>query len=383
MNKKALSGLKVLDLTRLYAGPYCTMLLGDLGADVVKVEVPNGDPIREQGPPFHKGHGLSFLAVNRNKRSIVIDLKTVEGKELASKLCREADVIVENFRPGVMDRLGLGYEEIKKDNPGVVFASVSGMGADGPMKDKGAFDLTAQAVGGYMSITGERGGAPVKLGTSAFDLVAGMNATIGILAALWSRASTGQGQQIETSLLEGQIGFLVEAGLEYLVAGTVRDKWGSQHANLVPYKAFEAADGWIVIGAGMQRLYLKFMDVIGRPDLAEDPRFRTERDRVKHREEMYEILDEIVKTHHAEELEKALDSEGVPCAVVNTMDRVFTNAQVLHRNMVQSVEHEDYGKISVIGPSVKYGGFDVAQGWTAPPVLDEHHEAVVRDWLGQ
>lgn len=379
---KSLKGIRVLDFTRLYAGPFCAMLLGDLGADVVKVEMPSGDPIRHQGPPFYKGHGMSYLAVNRNKRSLSLNTKTAEGKEIAEQLCLKADVVVENFRPGVMDRTGLGYGALSKLNPKLVYASLSGLGASGPDKDVGAFDLTVQAIGGYMSITGERNGKPTKLGTSAFDLVAGLYAANGIITSLFQREKTGRGQRIETSLLEGEVSFLVDAAMEYLTIGTNRTKWGSEHANLVPYKAFETEDGWLVIGAGMQNLYESFVSALNREDLRKDPRFASEADRIAHRDLLYGILDEEVRHHKTDELTRLLNEAKVPCSPINNMEQVFNHPQVLHRGMVQYVEHDDYGRLPSIGPAVKYSEFDVASDWTAPPLLGEHSLEVIREWLG-
>jgi succinate--hydroxymethylglutarate CoA-transferase len=372
MTPKALDGIKVLDFTRLFAGPFCTMLLGDLGADVVKVEAPEGDSIRPQGPPFYKGFSFSYLAVNRNKRKALV-------RQLA--LC--ADVIVENFRPGVMERLGLGYESLVRENPRLVFAAMSGLGNDGPDKDKGAFDLTIQAEGGYMSLTGQRGGEPIKLGTSAFDLVCGQYAMGAIVTALFARERTGKGQRIETSLFESEITFLVDAGMEYLTTGVSRGKWGSEHANLVPYKAFEASDGWVVIGAGVQNLFKRFMSVIGRADLITDSRFVDLKGRVAHRDALYAMLDAELKRWTVVDLVTRLDAAQVPCSPVNNMQQVFNHRQALHRGMVQAVHHPDYGDLNVIGPAVKYSNFNVTAGWTAPPVLGEHTEEVIAQWLGR
>ncbi len=379
---KPLTGIRVLDFTRLFAGPFCTMLLGDLGADVVKIEAPDGDPIRHQGPPFHNGHSMSYLAVNRNKRSVVLDFKAAENRALATQLAHTADVIVENFRPGVMDRLGLGYEAIAANNPKVVYAAMSGMGADGPDCDLGAFDLTIQAEGGYMSITGERGGAPIKLGTSAFDLICGQYAMGAIVTALFARERTGRGQRLETSLFESEITFLVDAAMEYFLTGRNREKWGSEHAAQAPYQAFKSADGWIVIGAGMQKLFESLLSVLNRRDLLDDPRFANLAARVQHRTELQEILGPELKRHGTASLIERLREQGVPCAPVNNMEQVFTHRQALHRGMVQHVEHHDYGRIPVVGPAVKYSDFDISGQWQAPPALGEHTRAVLNDWLG-
>jgi succinate--hydroxymethylglutarate CoA-transferase len=380
--RKPLTGIKVLDFTRLFAGPFCTMLLGDLGADVVKVEAPEGDPIRYQGPPFYKNHAFSFLAAKRNKRSVVIDMRSAEGKSLALELAQKADVIVENFRPGVMQRMGLGYETLAAKNSRLIFVSMSGFGASGPYSEKGAFDLTIQAEGGYMSITGERNGTPIKLGTSAFDLVCGQYAMSAITTALFDRERTGKGQLIETSLFEGEITYLMDAGMQYLTTGESKGKWGSEHAQLVPYKAFQAADGWVVIGAGVQNLFERFLQVIGRTDLVTDPRFADVKARVANRDEVHKILDAEVRRFKVAEIVEKLDAAKVPCSPINNMEQVFTHPQALHRGMVQKVEHADYGEVNVIGPAVKYGGFDIAADWSAPPLLGEHNDTVKKDWLG-
>lgn len=381
-NPKPLSRLRVLDFTRIYAGPFCTMLLGDLGADVVKVEMPGGDPLRHQGPPFHHGDGMSFLAANRNKRSIVLDTKTDEGMNTALELCRKADVIIENFRPGTMARMGMGYDKLARDNERLIFASLSGMGADGPDKDKGAFDITIQAEGGFMSITGERNGKPIKLGTSVFDLVCGLNAYAGILAALYQREHTGRGQRVETSLLEGEVAFLVDAAMEYLVTGHNRTRWGSEHAQLVPYKVFDTADGMVVIGAGYESVFRPFLKVLGREDLLDDPRFATLAARVEHRDAVYDVLDAEVRRHETKALLARLDEAGVPCAPVNNMEQVFHHPQVVHRGMLRHLDHPQYGRLPTIGPAVKYSAFDVAADWRAPPLAGEHTAEVLADWLG-
>jgi succinate--hydroxymethylglutarate CoA-transferase len=382
MSQKPLSGIRVLDFTRLFAGPFCTMLLGDLGADVVKVESPEGDPIRKQGPPFHHGHSMSYLAVNRNKRSTVVNMKCPAGKAVAQRLAGCADVLVENFRPDVMGRLGLGYAALRTGNPGLIYVSISGMGADGPARDVGGFDLTIQAEGGYMSITGERNAKPVKLGTSAFDLICGQYAANAITTALFQRERTGQGQAIQTSLFESEITFLVDAAMEYLTLGLVRGKWGSEHAAQAPYKAFETADGWLVIGAGMQNLFEAFANALGLAEqLLTDPRFRTVRDRSANRDALHAILDAAVKRYPTAELQKILSDAKVPCAPVNTTERVFSHPQALHRGMVQHVEHPRYGPLALVGPAVKYSGFDVSEGWMAPPDLGEQTPRVLQDWL--
>lgn len=378
---KPLEGLKVLDMTRFFAGPFCTMHLGDHGADVVKVEAPGGDQTRRQGPPFLGGNGMTFLAANRNKRSIVIDTKSQEGRDLLFRLACRADVVVENFRPPVLRRMGIDYGAVAAVNPGVIYASLSGLGADGPDSARGGFDITVQAEFGFMSITGEKGGKAIKQGTSVFDLVSGLYTFSGILAALRQREQTGRGQVIETSLMEAQVSFLVDAAMEYLAAGVVRQRWGSEHSQIVPYKVFDTADGEIVIGAGYQTVYEPFCKAIGRDDLLADPRFRTLEMRVTNRVAMYDILDPEIRRHDTAHLIAILTGAGVPNAPVNDMAKVFAHRQLLHRNMRLDLDHPVYGTCPTIGPAIKYSGFDITEGWRAPPLLNEGAEEIVAEWL--
>lgn len=381
--KKPLDGLKVLDMTRFFAGPFCTMHLGDHGADVVKVEAPGGDQTRRQGPPFLGENGMTFLAANRNKRSIVIDAKTEEGRETLFRLACEADVIVENFRPSVMRRMGVDYDAVSERNPGVIYASLSALGADGPDSARGGFDITVQAEFGFMSISGEKDGKAIKQGTSVFDLVSGLYAYSGILNALRQREETGRGQRIETSLMEAQMTFLVDAAMEYLVAGVVRQRWGSEHSQIVPYKVFDTADGEMVIGAGYQTVYEPFCRAIGRTDLLTDPRFATLEQRVTNRDAIYEILDADIRHYRTADLLEILGEAGVPNAPVNDMAQVFEHRQVLHRQMKIDLEHPVYGTCPTIGPGVKYSGFDITEGWRAPPLLNEGADDVLAEWLGE
>jgi len=379
---KPLTGIRVIDFSRFFAGPYCAQLLGDLGAEVVKVELPgSGDPLRIQGPPFFHGNGITYYATNRNKRSLTLDLQTGDGKKVARRLCLKADVVLENFRPDVMPRLGLDYDSLSQDHPRLVYASISGYGADGPDMNLGAFDLTIQAVGGYMSITGERGRPPIKLGTSAFDMLAGMNCHSAILAALLQRSVSGKGQKVETSLLEAEVAFLVNAALEYLITGVEPQKWGSEHAQQVPYKAFKTADGWAVIAAGFPNLYAALCKLLGRDDLITDPRFADMPGRVTHREVLYRILDAEVVKHKTDKLIAELEAAKVPCAPVNNMQRVFSHPQVKHRGMQQTLRHPAYGDVPSLGAAAKFSGFEVTAGWTAPPLLGEDTDAVLREWL--
>lgn len=382
MAHKPLNGIKVVDFTRMFAGPFCAMLLADLGADVVKIESPDGDPIRHQGPPFYDKESMSFMAVNRNKRSVVLNAKQPEDLKIIHQLVDQADIIVENFLPGVMERMGLGYDEVSKRRPQLIYAAMSGMGATGPLHDKKAFDLTIQAEAGFMSLTGEPEGQPIKLGTSVFDLVCGQYATNAIVTALYQRTQTGRGCRVETSLYEGLVSFLVDAGMEWLLMNNLRAKWGSEHASTVPYKAFKAKDGWIVIGAAVQRLYETFVEILGRADLATDPRFITLKGRVSNRAELYGILDAEVAKWPMAELAAKLDAAGVPCALVNTMKEVFEHPQTKARDMLVKIRKPDGSEMPMIGSAMKFSTFDITADWTAPPALGQHTGEVLEQWLG-
>jgi len=380
--EKPLSGIRVLDLTRFYAGPFCSMHLGDHGADVLKVELPGGDPTRRQGPPFHGDNGMTFMATNRNKRSLVLDAKTGEGRALLFRLACAADVVVENFRPPVLKRMGIDYETVSAANPRVIYSSLSALGADGPQAERGGFDLTVQAEFGFMSISGEKGGKSIKQGTSTFDLVSGLYAFSGVLAALLHRDRTGRGQVVQTSLMEAEVSFLVDAAMEYLLAGKVRQKWGSEHSQIVPYKAFATADGEMVIGAGYQSVYEPFCKAIGRADLITDPRFATLEDRVTNRDRIYEILDAELLTLDNETLASRLAEAGVPHAPVNDIARTFAHPQLLHRRMLLELDHPVYGPTVTIGAPLKYSGFEIDRDWRPPPLLDEGGAEAVAEWLG-
>lgn len=381
---KPLAGIRVVDFTRVLAGPYCAMLLGDLGADVVKVEMPgSGDPLRGQGPPFLHGNGMTFLAANRNKRSLVLDLKSERGRDIARRLCEHADILVENFRPDVMPRLGLGYETVRTLNPRLVYASISGYGADGPDSMTGAFDLTIQAIGGYMSVTGDVQGRPIKLGTSAFDLVAGMNCQAAILAALIQRGRAGHGQKVETSLLDSQIAFLERAALGYLMTSILPAKQGAAHADRAPHKAHATRDGcWIVVDGSGQEGFAALADALDMRSLCADPRFADDAARSRHRDALYAMLDRVIAGLDAADLLDRLAGSGVPAVPVNTIEEALDHCERTHRGMVRILRHPRYGHVPHVGSATRYSAFDVEQGWTAPPLVGEHGEAVLREWLG-
>ena len=376
-----LAGVKVLDLTRVLAGPYCTMFLGDLGAEVVKIEQPDvGDDTRAWGPPFAGGESAYFLCINRNKKSVTLDLKSNQAVGLLRRLAEGADVLVENFRPGTMERLGLGERELRAVNPRLIYASLSGFGADGPMKDWPGYDLIIQAWGGLMSVTGMPDGEPTKVGVAIVDIVAGLMLGKAILAALFARERTGVGQKLETSLLEAEVACLINAGSNYLVGGVVPGRWGNAHPNIVPYQSFKSRDGYLVIGVASEGIWRRLCQAIGMPGLADDPRFARNPQRVEHRGELIDILTEIFLQRDTAAWVTLLIDAGVPCAPVQTIDQVFLAPQVIAREMVVQVPHPTAGTIRMAGLPVKFSGTPAAIR-LAPPLLGQHTAEVLRSWL--
>ncbi len=376
-----LDGIRVLDLTRVLAGPYCTMFLGDLGAEVVKVEQPGvGDDTRGWGPPFTGGESAYFLCVNRNKKSVTIDLKSKEGVALLRRLAERADVLIENFRPGTMERLGLGEKELRAINPKLIYASLSGFGANGPMSDAPGYDLIVQAWGGLMSITGPADGEPSKVGVAIIDLVAGLMLGKSIAAALFAREKLGVGQKIDTSLLEAEVACLINVGSNYLVEGSIPRRWGNAHPSIVPYQSFKTADGYLVIGVASEGIWRRFCQAI-RAEWADDPRFERNSDRVENRSLLIGLLGEIFLGRSTDEWLKLLNSAEVPCAPVQTVDQVFKAPQVLHREMLVQVEHPRAGTVRMAGIPVKFS-VTPASVRLPPPLLGQHTEEVLASWLG-
>lgn len=386
MNQKRLplSGIKVLDLSRFLAGPYCSMILGDHGAEVLKVEPPGGgDPTRLQGPPFLDGEGLTYLATNRNKSSVVLDFKKAEDLELLRRLAGDADVLVENFRPGILERFALDYESLRQLNPRLIFGSISGFGSTGPMADQGAFDLTIQALGGYMSITGEPGRPPIKLGTSAMDMLAGMNLFSAIMVALFERSRTGKGQHVETSLLESQVALLSNAAFEHLLGVGTPQKMGSEHPQLVPYKAFPTTDGWIVIGAGVQNLFEKLVQALGQTDLLTDERCASLAARLRNRPFVNEAIERLTSGWRTSDLVAKLTAAGVPSAPVLSIAEVFQSEQVRERKMVVQLNHERPERQLTLGSPIKYSDYDLTEAWQPAPRLGEGGREMVDRWLNE
>jgi crotonobetainyl-CoA:carnitine CoA-transferase CaiB-like acyl-CoA transferase len=381
-NKGPLAGIRVLDLTRVLAGPYCTMFLGDLGAEVVKVEQPGvGDDTRGWGPPFSGGESAYFLCVNRNKKSLTVDLKSADGIALIRKLAERADVLIENFRPGAMDRLGLGEKDLRADNPQLIYASLSGFGADGPMADVPGYDLIVQAWGGLMSITGTPESGPLKVGVAIIDLVAGLMLGKSIVAALYAREKIGVGQKIDTSLLEAEVAALINAGSNYLIGGKVPGRWGNAHPTIVPYQSFQTADSFLVLGAASESIWKRLCPALGNADLADDPRFEKNANRVENRKELIDILSTVFMSRSTEDWVNVLTEADVPCAAVQTIDQVFAAPQVLHRNMLVEVEHPTAGKLRMAGIPVKFSATPPSVR-LPPPLLGEHNDDVLSSWLG-
>jgi formyl-CoA transferase len=357
------------------------MVLGDLGADVIKVESPEGDETRGWGPPFAEGQSAYYLCVNRNKRSIVVDFKTEQGRAVLQELVKRSDVLVENFRPGTLSRFALDFVSVAAINPDLIYCSITGFGQTGPLRDKPGYDFMIQALGGLMSITGEPQGEPMKVGVAVADLFAGQNAVIAILAALQARAHTGRGQHVDIALFDSQLGMLANVASNYLISGNLPKRYGNAHANIVPYESFQASDGWFVLAVGNDRQFEKLGRVIGNSELVHDQRFVTNSGRVEHREELMAVLKPIFATRPAEAWLISLDAEGIPCGPINNLDEVFSMPHVESRDMLIHMEHEDIGDLKLVGSPLKFSNTPVDYR-LPPPRLGEHTEEVLRELFG-
>ena len=375
-----LQGIRVLDLSRVLAGPYCTMVLGDLGADVIKVESPDGDETRGWGPPFLDGESAYYLCVNRNKRGIVVDFKTNQGREILHQLIRRSDVLVENFRPGTLARFGLDFESASRLNSKLIYCSISGFGQTGPLRDKPGYDFMIQAMGGLMSISGDPDGQPMKVGVAVADLFAGQNAVIAILASLQARTLTGRGQHLDLSLFDSQVAMLANVASNYLVSGKLPIRYGNAHANIVPYQSFQASDAWFVVAVGNAKQFEKLCGVIGKLELAGDIRFITNEDRVRNRDDLITILKPIFLTRSSTEWLSALEEAGIPCGPINTLDQVFAMPQVETREMLIQMKHSEIGDLRLVGSPLKFSETPVDY-YRPPPRLGEHTEEVFRELL--
>ncbi len=376
-----LAGVRVIDLTRVLAGPYCTMMLGDLGAEVLKIESPDGDDTRQWGPPFAGGESAYYLCVNRNKKSMTLNLKNAEGREIARELARRGDVLVENFRVGAMAEWGLSYPELRAINPRLIYCAITGYGQTGPYKDRAGYDFAIQAEGGMMSITGEPDGAPMKVGVAMADITTGLFAANAILAALYEREKSGQGQFIDIALLDAQVATLANVASSYLVSSQPPQRYGNAHATVVPYQLFPTRDGSLVVGIGTDRQWQKFCALIGRDDLARDARFATNPARVRNRAELIPPLEKIFAALGTAEWLARLQNAGIPCGPINTVDQVLNDAQVLHREMVVEMQHPTAEKIKLVGTPLKFSRTP-ARIVLPPPLLGEHTAEILRGLLG-
>ncbi len=381
-NSKPLSDITVLDLSRVLAGPYATMVLGDLGADVIKVERPKvGDDTRHWGPPSAGGEAAYYLCINRNKRSLTVNLKDPRGQQLIRDLARTSDIVIENYMVGTLDKMGLGYADLRRINPGIVYCSITGFGQDGPYKDKPGYDFMIQGMGGIMSFTGPVEGPPMKVGVAIVDITTGLFAVNAILAALRHREKTGQGQYIDMALLDSTLAWLANVGSNYLVSGVNPARWGNAHPNIVPYEPFLTADGtYIALAVGNDLQWQKFCELAGLNGLAQDPRFATNPERVKHRKTLIPLVAEAMLRRPGHEWLAELNRLRIPCGPINTLDKVFSDPQVLHRGMVAEIPHPTAGKVKMVPSPMKLSQTP-CEIRRHPPLLGEHTDEVLKERL--
>jgi glutaryl-CoA transferase len=388
-----LAGVRVLDLTRVLAGPWATQNLADLGAEVIKVERPGqGDDTRRWGPPFLKDRSGAdspdaayFLACNRGKKSITLDIAKPEGRDIARALARKSDVLAENFKVGDLARYGLDYATLARDNPRLVYCSITGFGQDGPYSDRPGYDFMVQGLGGLMSVTGERddlpGGGPQKVGVAVADLFTGMYATSAILAALIAREKSGRGQAIDMALLDVQVAMLANLSAAYFASGEVPQRMGNAHQAIVPYHVFRAADDFFIVAVGNDTQFAKFCDVLGTPEWARDARFATNPGRVRNRDLMVSMIGERLATRSAREWLAALEPAGVPCGPINDLAQVFDDPQVRHRKMQVAMPHPVAGEVRVVASPMRFS-VDPIRHERPPPLLGEHTDEVLETVLG-
>ena len=388
-----LTGIRVLDLTRVLAGPWCTQNLADLGAEVIKIERPgSGDDTRAWGPPYLKdeaGNDTSeaayYLSANRNKLSVALDIASPRGAELVRELALQSDILVENFKVGGLSKYGLDYDSLKEINPRLIYCSITGFGQTGPYASRPGYDFMIQGMGGLMSITGERddlpGGGPQKAGVAVADLMTGMYSTVGILAALHERSRSGVGQHIDMALLDCQVAMLANQNLNFMTSGSAPKRAGNAHQNLVPYQVFAASDGHLIVAVGNDSQFRNYCGAIGLPELSADPRFSTNPQRVKNREELVPLLAERMATGERDHWLAALEGVGVPAGPINTLDQVYEDPHVLARGMKRELPHPAAGKVPMAASPLKFSGSPVAYR-RPPPMLGEHTGQVLSERLG-
>uniref|UniRef100_H3D7Q0 Succinyl-CoA:glutarate CoA-transferase n=1 Tax=Tetraodon nigroviridis TaxID=99883 RepID=H3D7Q0_TETNG len=381
-NLRPLEGTRVLDLSRVLAGPFTTMILGDLGAEVIKVERPDtGDETRAWGPPFVGKESVYFLSVNRNKKSICVDLKHPRGANIIQELAGVCDVLVENFLPGKLDKMNLGYEDLSRRNPQLIYCSISvGYGQTGPQAQAPGYDSIASAVSGMMHITGPEDGEPVRPGVAMTDLATGLYAHGAIMAALLQRQKTGTGGHIDCNLLSSQVSCLSHIAANYLTGGREARRWGTAHESIVPYQAFRTKDGHMVIAAGNDKQFAKVCQVLPVTQLTEEPKYKTNRLRVQNRKQLIHTLSERCLEQTTGEWLRRFEGSGVPVGPINSMKEVFSDAQVKHNDLIMEMKHPTAGFIHVPGPAVRYSSFRPPEA-TPPPLIGQHTTQVLRDTL--
>ena len=388
-----LSNITVLDLSRILAGPWCSQLLADLGATVIKIEHPaRGDDTRGWGPPFLRdkdgvetGEAAYYLGVNRNKQSVAVDFTQPEGQAILLALAAQADVMIENYKVGGLKKYGLDYDSVCGANPKVVYCSITGFGQTGPYANNAGYDFMIQGMGGLMSVTGERddlpGGGPQKVGVAVSDIMTGLYATVGIQAALMHRDRTGVGQHIDMALLDTQVAMIANLNMNYLISGVVPGRMGNAHANIVPYQAFPTSDGHVILAVGNDGQFEKFCQIANRPDLGDDPRFRRNADRVRHREILVPIVAALIKGRTTREWTSACDGAQVPCGPINRLDQVFADRQVVHRQMRIDLPHPLSGTVPQVVNPLKFSQTPL-EYHSAPPLLGQHTAGVLAERLG-
>jgi crotonobetainyl-CoA:carnitine CoA-transferase CaiB-like acyl-CoA transferase len=376
-----LKGIRVLDLTRVLAGPFCAMVLGDMGAEVIKVEEPGKGDDTRGWPPFAGGESTYFMSVNRNKKSITLNLKAPEGRELLEKLAKKSDVLLENFRTGTMEKLGLGYARLGKLNPRLVYCAISGFGESGPEAHRGGYDLIVQAESGVMDLTGFPDGPPVKVGNSIADLVAGMSGAHGVTLALLARQRTRRGQKVEVAMLDVMASLLTYQAGMYLNAGRTPARRGNEHPSIVPYEVFKAADGYLALGVANNSLWERCCAALERPDLAKDPRYATEAARVEHRATLVPLLNEVLGARPAEEWMKRLEAVGVPAGRIRTVPEVCESEHLRARGMLVALPHRKAGTVRMMGVPIRLHGTP-GKARTAAPVLGADTASVLTRVLG-
>jgi crotonobetainyl-CoA:carnitine CoA-transferase CaiB-like acyl-CoA transferase len=374
----ALEGVKILDLTRVLAGPYCTMILGDLGADVMKVEAPGGsDETRSWGPPFQKGVSAYYLCANRNKRSVTVNLRTEAGREIIRKLAKEVDVLIHNFKTGSMEKWQLDYDSLKIMNPRLVYCSITGFGESGPFRDLPGYDYIIQGMSGIMSITGSEESGPTKIGVAMVDILTGLYAAISIEAALYEREKSGQGQKIDMSLLDSAVSSLANVASNYLISGVIPRRLGNDHPNIVPYSTFTALDGEMIIAIGNNRQFAALCEVMGISKVADDKKFCTNEARVENQLELRRMIETRLQLRSISEWIELFSEKNIPCGPIYTMDQVFDHQQTLARDMVVQVEHPEAGLVKLVGSPIKLSRTKI-KITRHPPAAGEHTSEILQ-----